>query len=76
MNILLEQWAHKAAQELASHTSLVDWRENSKRMSEQINGCDAIGYEWNYWHKQQDEGRAAKERIIALFDEYQKITGV
>ena len=70
----LEEWAHKAAQELASHTTLVDWRANSKRLSEQIEGSDAIGYEWSFWHKQQDAGRAAKERITMLFDEYRKLT--
>jgi hypothetical protein len=70
----LEEWAHRAAQELATHATLVDWRANSKRLCEQIDGSDAIGYEWQYWHKQQDEGRAAGERINALFDEYRKLT--
>lgn len=75
MKTPLEEWAHKAAQELASHATLVDWRANSKRLGEQIEGSDAIGYEWVFWHKQQDEGRAAGERIVTLFDEYRKITG-
>lgn len=69
----LEQWAHKAAEELANHITLVDWRSNSKRLCEQIDGMDAIGYEWRFWHVQQDEGRAAGERIVTLFDEYCKI---
>lgn len=75
MNTPLEEWAHRAAQELASHSTIVDWRSNSKRLCEQIEGSDAIGYEWSFWHKRQDEGRAAGERVIALFDEYRKITG-
>lgn len=70
----LEEWAHKAAQELVSHTTLVDWHANSKRLSEQIEGSDAIGYEWCFWHKQHNKGRAAKERITMLFDEYRKLT--
>lgn len=71
----LEQWAHKAAQELASHTTIVDWYSGSKRLEEvQIAGNDAIAYEWKHWHRQHDEGRAAGERIVMLFDEYRKLT--
>lgn len=70
----LREWAGKAAQELANLTTLVDWRSNSKRLCEQIEGSDAIGYEWSYWHKKQDEGRAAGERIVILFDEFKKIS--
>lgn len=70
----LEEWAHKAAQELASHTMLVDWLSGSKRLEEtQINGNPAIGYEWHHWHRQFSEGKAAGERIVALFDEYRAI---
>jgi hypothetical protein len=70
----LERWAHKAAKELAGHTGLVDWRAKSKRLNEQIEGRDAIGYEWAFWHRQQDEGKAAQERIASLLEEYHKIT--
>jgi len=73
-NTPLEQWAHKAAEELANHITLVDWHSNSKRLCEQIEGSDAIGYEWRFWHVQRDEGRTASERIVALFDEYRKLT--
>jgi hypothetical protein len=72
--VALGEWAEMAAQELASLTTLVDWRSNSKRLCEQIEGSDAIGYEWSYWHKQQDEGRAASERIVMLFDEFKKLS--
>ena len=71
----LEQWAHKAAQELASHATIVDWCSGSRRLEQvQIDGNDAIGYEWKHWHRQHDEGRAAGERINMLFDEYRKLT--
>lgn len=72
--ISILEWAEKAAAELASHTTLVDWRANSKRLNEQIDGSDAIGYEWSFWHTQQDKGRAASERIATLFDEYRNLT--
>lgn len=72
--VALGEWAEKAAQELASLTTLVDWQSNSKRLCEQIEGSDAIGYEWSYWHKKQDEGRAAGERIVMLFDEFKKLS--
>lgn len=52
----------------------MDWHANSKRLCEQIEGSDAIGYEWVYWHKQHDEGQGAKQRTVALFDEYRKLT--
>jgi hypothetical protein len=70
----LEEWAHKAAQELVSHTPLVDWHTNSKRLCEQIEGSDAIGYEWTFWHQQNDAGKAAAERLVILFDEFRAIT--
>lgn len=72
--LAIAEWAEKAAKELCYDTPLVDWRSGSKRLSEQIEGQDAIGYEWSYWHKMQDSGRAAGERIVALFDEYRKLT--
>lgn len=72
--VAMGEWAEKAAQELASLTTLVDWQSNSKRLSEQIEGSDAIGYEWSYWHKKQDEGRATSERIVTLFDEFKKLS--
>ena len=70
----LEEWAHRAAQELAQITTLVDWRSESKRIIRGPGEWDMIGYEWEHWHKQQDEGRAAGERIVMLFDEYRKLT--
>lgn len=70
----IREWAERAAQELANLTTLVDWQSDSKRLSEQIDGSDAIGYEWSYWHKKQDEGRAAGERIVTLFDEFKKLS--
>lgn len=72
--VSLGEWAEKAAQELAELTTLVDWQSNSKRLCEQIDGSDAIGYEWSYWHKKQDGGRAAGERIVTLFDEFKKLS--
>lgn len=72
--ITILEWAEKAAAELASHTTLVDWYSNSKELSEQVDGNNAIGYEWCFWHTQQDEGRAAGERIVTLFDEYRALT--